>query len=508
MALFISSGGAVRSKNTTSGFFFGTPEAEGERGFEKNNGVVLFEDYFDVLNSIESGRFIISGRKGTGKSAIVRYVLDSRKDDEVYADVVTPEDYVLYKQAVTAPDGTELTVNLVWQWIVLTKFVKMILDTKVNTTIQEYKSLNLFWDRNSGFLAVDKFDVKEVLLSKGGSVSINSLKKVLSTEYRNLFDAKMDHAPFYKIIPALRDIVTRVLKMQAFRTIDYVLLFDDLDLDFKLNNESDQQLLLELIRVAKEYNTTLLIGSRAKILLLVRDDVSRRMKTISTDSAKIFGSYECPLKWYSHEIGDDDDQQNRLKRFINHRLEINFKKLCIQYNKANPWESFVKDDYTVYDRVSPFRYLLNFTFYRPRDFINMFKDVGGRMYLLPLTPLNIKSLLKEYVIENMNEIMSELLICFSKDEVNNIKKFLKVVSDEVPVEYNRILELMKDFGIQIENFETLINYNLLVPRDEDKHQYFNYREKPVDKDYSEYKYVLPQSIYAYFKSQTILPNVN
>jgi len=57
-------------------------------------------------------------------------------------------------------------------------------------------------------------------------------------------------------------------------------------------------------------------------------------------------------------------------------------------------------------------------------------------------------------------------------------------------------------------FESLVEYNLLIPQDEYKNQFFSYREKYVDDDLENYYFALPKSIYAYYKPTTILPNVS
>ena len=52
---------------TTNGMDLGRPEAEAEKCFMLD----YFEDYFAITENIQRGRFIISGRKGSGKSAYV-----------------------------------------------------------------------------------------------------------------------------------------------------------------------------------------------------------------------------------------------------------------------------------------------------------------------------------------------------------------------------------------------------------------------------------------------------
>ena len=507
MSLFDNSTKKNKLSGTTEGFFFGAPEAEAEKKFETDNDVSFFGDYFDVIHEISSGKFIISGRKGTGKSAVAKHFLEANEEDETYVDIVLPKEYVICKNAIHAEDGVEITSSMVWEWIVLTRFVRMILKNESGKYIREFKPLELFWKNNSGFLDIDKFDAKEIISKNSGQLSFAPLKQIMAIQFQKLFNVKMVHAPFYKLIPALREIVERVLRYNVYKKIDYVLMFDDLDIKFRLDNENDKMDLMELIRIAKDYNTIAFSGTNARILIFIRDDVRRKMQNIATDTCKVFGSYEYQLKWYNHEIGDDDDNRNRIKQFINHRLQINFKKLDIKYNENDPWQSFVEDDISIYDRKTPFKYLLDFTFYRPRDFINIFKDLGQRRYKLPLSPTNIKTLLSDYVKWNYDEIIDELTIVFSSSEIVKIKKILKAVANVAPITYCEVTKLIADNDLSADVLDTLVDYNLLIPQDNNKNQYFSYREKSIDEDLEKYSYALPKSVYAYYKPTTILPGV-
>ena len=55
--------------NTTKGVYLGTPEAEGE--IREGHGLLeFFEDYMHVIDDIATEKFIVTGRKGAGKSAV------------------------------------------------------------------------------------------------------------------------------------------------------------------------------------------------------------------------------------------------------------------------------------------------------------------------------------------------------------------------------------------------------------------------------------------------------
>jgi hypothetical protein len=61
----------IQEKGTTRNFFIGTPEAEGETTYNSKIKLgEIFGDYLNVFPELDSEKFIITGRKGAGKSAI------------------------------------------------------------------------------------------------------------------------------------------------------------------------------------------------------------------------------------------------------------------------------------------------------------------------------------------------------------------------------------------------------------------------------------------------------
>ena len=119
--------------NTTKGVYLGTPEAEGE--IREGHGLLeFFEDYMHVIEDIATEKFIITGRKGSGKSAVVRYLREnSSEENELYSATVRPSDIVL-ERAIHIIDEAGQYSQL-YEWIILTKFVKMLLETRdVHTT--------------------------------------------------------------------------------------------------------------------------------------------------------------------------------------------------------------------------------------------------------------------------------------------------------------------------------------------------------------------------------------
>ena len=111
------------------------------------------------------------------------------------------------------------------------------------------------------------------------------------------------------------------------------------------------------------------------------------------------------------------------------------------------------------------------------------------------------SLIKEYSFVKKKEIVDELVLHFDKKLVDNIFKVLAELSVGQK-DYQELMEIFDEYELSHELFETLIEYNLIVPRGADGHLYFNYREQSAKHfNYKEFEYRLPKVLYMYFKER-------
>ena len=111
----------------------------------------------------------------------------------------------------------------------------------------------------------------------------------------------------------MKDILKIIIEYPVNKDLEFWLLFDDLDVNYDINNEEDNQKIIELLRVAKHYNNEIFKNSNAKILIFVRDDVRDFIISKYNDSAKIFNSYEIVINWYNHNLSLSDENNNPLK---------------------------------------------------------------------------------------------------------------------------------------------------------------------------------------------------
>ena len=491
--------------NTTSGIYLGTPEAEGE--IRKGLGLLeFFEDYMRVLDDIATEKFIISGRKGAGKSAIVKYLRDkSSEENEMYSATVRPFDIDLEKavQIASESDGDHYT--LLYEWIILTKFVKMLLETHDVRSTLEYRALERFQTKNTGLLNVDDLNTVNFEIADSRKVNFSALKPIFNAELGKTIKTTGIQANFIKFIPALREVVIKMLQFEGLKRFDFLVMFDDLDINFKLSQDIDKNRLLSLIRITKIYNTQYLLNTKGKVLLFIRDDVSDQLNGMATDKSKLFSSYETHLSWYDH-LDIDHEDQTLLRKFINKRIQLAFESLGMSYNTEDPWSSLVDNtSCKEYNDNTAFKYILDFTFYLPRDLLLVFKDLEKKEIPIPMKPNDVKVLLKEYVKRKKEEIMDELVIQFTddKDSINQLMAALKELSNRNNYKMKEVLDHLDSYGLKEDVFLILVDYNLLIPKDSKGKLYYKYREMPVEGELIDYVFTMPKCLYCNFHPEKI-----
>src|SRR5690242_14941395 len=114
---------------TTKGFYIGSPEAEAENNAGIQNLEHYFEDFLEILPLVTQGKFIIIGRKGSGKSAIAKFIKDlSDKTDKSYCDLIRLHNIDLEK-LVQKTDSFEIDNKeiLLFEWLILIRLVKLLI---------------------------------------------------------------------------------------------------------------------------------------------------------------------------------------------------------------------------------------------------------------------------------------------------------------------------------------------------------------------------------------------
>lgn len=478
------------AKTTTHGLNLGKPEAEAERQYM----LEYFEDYFNIQQAIDNGCFIITGRKGAGKSAYAVWMQQNASSgSNDFCSLIKKDDFDLELIINSLPDK-DVRFGAFFEWVILVRLVKLILESEIGACLKQIRAIKKFYERNTGYVNIDKYRIAEIV--SNSEVNFAPLKSSFGV-FNRFFGTKLIKAPFYQMVTPLKDIVIEVLQMPIFKDVKFNVLFDDLDVKLKLSREQDKVMLLDLIRIARRYNTDYLVNTTGRILIFLRDDIGDRLSFTDADKNKIFSSYEYCINWYEHDIAIKDEKSVLLRKFINKRIALAFKKVGYQYDKEDPWVSFVSEEG---NQKSSFKYILDHTFYLPRDFITIFKNISSKNMSLPLSHKDINILLREYAPVKKSEIEDELFtIIDDKKTIDILFNVLYKIGEQGDISYEKLISLLSDYQLNEQHFFIMLDHSLLVRVDANGYLFFNYREQDITQSADQYEYTIPRFLKVYFR---------
>lgn len=497
---------AISKKNeeiiTTKGFYFGSTEAEGEN-VDGSSLLDYFDDYLDILGQLDIGKFIFTGRKGVGKSAIAKYIHDtSEQTENSYAKLLRINDIEI-ERFIQITDEEQNKEKLIFEWLILVNIIRLIISNESGDNIDEFSKLKKFLYINSGIVNVDSYKLTEGEKNKPNEVNFAMLKPAFGGVFKNYFNVKLDKTEFYKLIPPLKDILKIILSYEINKDKEFWLLFDDLDINFDIRSDKDTGKLMDLLRISKYYNNEVFSKNHAKILIFLREDIRNAIISKYADSAKIFSTYEININWYCENNEDDIP----LKKLANRRVKLNFDKLNIPCEE-DAWSSLIKSgksETAYYWGQSSFKYVLDFTFYRPRDIITFLSMVTKENYQYPIDVDDLKKILKKYLEVNVEEIKSELKLFFNDEEINKIfnELFYSVANSYYEITIADFKERIDKLNLSLDTemvFEVLSKYYLIAFKNKGSVFYLYRGKAAIDKlDIGRIYIVLPKCIEYYFK---------
>lgn len=438
---------------TTESLHIGTPEAEAEVNIKSRvNLNEVFHDYLDVIPEIETEKFIVVGRKGSGKTAIGQMLFQqSKSSPNKFCDFIRADDIDI-ETLVQQSQETDNTIQheLLFKWLILTRMLNLIIQNEAVQHFKQIKQLKEFLKKNSGYVQIDKYEIKEIVKTSGFEIFIEHLSRFFRGSKNTEFKLTGSKAPFYKLIPYLEEAIKTVLLDELENSNQYLLIFDDLDVNFQASNDVSITTILNLIRIARHYNNNFFSQNNidAKVILLLRDDIGEVLIKRSADMAKIFSSYAVHLRWYEHELYKIDENLLKLKKFINTRIKHAFKKADIPITSTNCWNNLIDADKVVNE--TSFKYLIDHTFYSPRDLILLFKPLHSYNFRLPLNFNNLNTLIGRYAQEVKFEIDNALAIYLSPIEIKRVWEILQKTSTYESFSYDTLIETIKEHEFSYE----------------------------------------------------------
>lgn len=395
-------------------------------GIDADNDDLLMRCFqnHDSYNSIKNfEKFIVLGRKGTGKTAIFKKFLNQRTHDH-FSYGHTFSDYPWHyhdKQAkIGVPDFDKYTHS--WKYLILMTLSKILLNQDQSLPFDDSSLENL--SKIEGFI-IDTYgtrdpDVtqiftpsKKLKLKPNFKVDFGMLKGSISPE-----GISMEHLPI--IVQEVNLNLVEFVIGSLNPKNAYNILFDQLDLGFDPSNPDYSNRLIGLLLAAKEINRIAKDeGKKLSIIIFLRDDIYNSLKF--EDKNKLTTSSAAIIEW-------DKQGTSTLKELIEKRLT---ELLRESDDEEIKWEEVFDESQLMTGKQSKYNYITDRTFLRPRDAIQFCNEI--------------------ITVHNQNPERERLI---SNKEINDAKAeysnyFLNELDDEIhkhiPV-YENILEVVKSIG--------------------------------------------------------------
>ncbi|MCD8438299.1 hypothetical protein G1K75_12190 [Tenacibaculum finnmarkense] len=466
------------------------------------------KEYFfhtpEVNNILESKHWLLLGRKGTGKTAIYKFLEDSRSEDINGYNTISLnfKDYPwpahkLYKESL----ASELSAyQKSWRFLFLVKLLSKLIEIK--ELKRQDLSRELKWAKkyiNKVFGNPDP-NLMEVLFSK-----LSRVKKIKGPGF-DIEDIDFNIGEFSLDDVAENKELQRTLRSNAFTLLSYfekvyidnvgtdkfLIILDQLDENW-LDGEIEEysKILINLINVCRNIsiNTDF---KNVKIVPFLRTDIYDSLRF--NDKNKLLQDSAIIINWDNDSL--DDMFFERIKKYKPTDLKLDMSK-----KSGSVFEvAFVRQG------TPAFKFITRRSFFRPRDVITYFNKISD-VHTTNKTGLYTSKELYSAAIETSTSIYNEIIDEWSNQfpEIERLLDVLQTISvetfdferfkDKYNNEFSNATEgdLRRDLNFLFKNsiigqkkqgrweyLSSLPNLKMNVERDFRTHQSLKYRLQLVE----------------------------
>ncbi|MCV3178112.1 P-loop ATPase, Sll1717 family [Enterococcus faecium] len=347
--------------------------ADGKKEARRPNFESLFyleDGYYDDLTSGE--KYIVVGRKGTGKSILIRYFkLQMEKSKSSYCELITIPSFMRQKlKTFNYDEIAQEEIEEFWRYVFLKELANMITSNKTN-------ALSFLKKRN-----INKFEEQEYYTAQSKQIeSIDELNSKLSYSDINLSSTtnskeaiQFTPSKYYEILDDLSKLIFSYLKKTP---MNYYLLFDDIDeLENKISNRDQfKQICLGFLQTIESINDELYeIGNDSRIITTFRLDLLEQINSDANNLSKIIYDSSVTIEWFS-PLSKEEPEQTQLAKMILHKIRNSVPDFLL----LNDEELFNTVFPSGKNQNNCLEYIMLRSFGRPRDII-MFLQTYQRLY--------------------------------------------------------------------------------------------------------------------------------
>lgn len=451
--------------------FLGWSDSDTEAERDPKMFMKVFFDPDNNIDELLNGfRFIVSGRKGDGKSAYSARInlLEEERNICTAKKTISNFNNIIFEQLSTYKNLGGNPYISFWKCILMIEAVKLI-------------------NEKQGFTADDKFNTLVDSLREVGLLETEDIARTVtklvetntSFSLKNIFSRGKNFSS-EKVLQGTEEIylaIRRIIEDLYFQDAKNYLLIDGLDDILSVEN-FNPKVITGLIRASDEINNyfrkkTLFL----KVIIFVRTDVLSVCR--DTNFSKILRDSSIELSWKIDDISEASS--SRLFQLIKKRFD-NVWMEDVPFN--NIWDEIFQP---IISGKASLEYVLENIIYRPRDILQFM--VEAQKVYSPGHVIGeslLQSILYNYSNNYFVNAMQDELTGFFPDSTVTI---LPVVLSKMGQRYFKI----EDFKKECQNYKEFDGVDLtnLLKKMFDDGYIGQYRPKEI-KDYTVFKYRNPR----------------
>lgn len=340
-------------------------EAETFGAVDADNDDLLlqsFEDHQAFLSVLKQERFLVLGKKGSGKTAIFKKLLNV-SDDDYFCFGHTFSDYPWHHHDLQArsgiPDFDKFTHS--WKYLILVTASKILLN---------YDNSLPFDDDSMDHLArIERFIVDSYGSRDPDVTQLFTPTKKLKLRPTFEIDWKLlkagispEQVPITELPVVIQEVNANLVR-SVIRAMNpnhkYVICFDQLDLGFDPNDANYVNRLIGLILACRDINIASRdAGKKFFITVMLRDDIYDVLRF--EDKNKITENFVSLIEW------DTPRSNSTLKELMENR----FSSVLGDHDREKvQWDNVFNEGREMSGHQSKYQHLLDHTYQRPRDMI-------------------------------------------------------------------------------------------------------------------------------------------
>lgn len=368
--------------------------ADGDSESSKKNFLDLFYTGNNKYDEIISDpmKYIISGKKGTGKTVLGRYIEKKYNQSDIECKIFNKDDISLLKMIEKNKEelsGDE-AIHL-FKWILYRKIHKVLKDIKIKRKIGISRSIRKKnRDIRNYNKAISKLNKICSIRYGQGNYEFNEYtdkEKEISTAYiegkgKRLLSKITGQTSqevsktcttkeFYKLISDFEEHILTCLKLK-----NVVIILDDLDeLDIDLGGDRYSVMALnKLIEAMKNINLLFTNNqlSPSKCILLIRSDIIEELNKRSSNLNKVIQDNLIDLYWIEKE--NSTPEKHMIMEMILNKVKKSSTEYC-NYDNRTLYKILFPEPINKQNVVT---YLINNSYGRPRDIITYLEIIKKR----------------------------------------------------------------------------------------------------------------------------------